>query len=967
MDLSEECEGLALQLKNFQDIMQNMGAYVFTKDLEGKYTFVNELVRELFDYPLEEIIGFDDSKFFSLELSNDIKINDRKVMSEGIVIESEEKNIIAKTGETRYYLSVKKPLFDDEKNIVGMFGVSTDITEQKRSERHLHETIKTEKAIELRKNLALQAGTVGIWEWDYSDNTLVWDNMMYAIYGLDPSIPDNPYTMWSNAVDPNDKLKVEANLFNARETNGEYNAKFWISTPNHGRRYIHAIGKNEFDENDTAIRMVGINTDITELKILKDEIDKEREKYKNLLQYASDGVFILNLDGKLLECSQKAAQLLGYSMEEMLTLHIYDWDISHTKEEALIHVRNTSTELLSFKTKHRRKDGSIYDAEISVKKISINSEDVVYASVRDITEINKVHHQLAIQKQEQEKLLSLFDKGDSVLFKWNNDANWSIAYVSDNVDRLLGYEKEAFVNGNVVYASCILEEDLPHVFEEVQHAVKTNSDFFIHDPYRIQTKEGDVKWVLDYTVTQKDDKGNITHFIGYLNNITEIKNYERQLERIAHYDSLTGLPNRVLNTDRLRQSMRQAVRRNEEIAVLYLDLDGFKEINDRYGHSVGDKLLITLASHMQIALRESDSLSRLGGDEFVAIISDISDRTMAISVVQRLLAAASQMIRIDDVDMQVSVSIGVVFYPQSDEIDADQLIRQADQAMYEAKQSGKNRFHIFDPDYDRGVREKHQTLERIEQALANNEFVLYYQPKINIRTNELIGVEALIRWQDPHFGLIPPLEFLPIIENHPLAVSIGKWVIHEAITQNKKWQKAGLTTMVSVNVGARQLLQGDFVEQLQTILAQHEDFDPSMLKIEILETSALENIEHAVNVISGCNKIGVHFALDDFGTGYSSLTYLKRLPIVTLKIDQSFVRDMLVDKNDLAILKGIIGLASAFECEILAEGVETYEHGQELLALGCEQLQGYGIARPMPPDQLLEWNTQWSKEHRWKA
>lgn len=1070
--MAEEYEDLALQVKNLQDILGNMGAYVFTKDLEGKYTFVNELVRELFDFPLEEIIGFDDSKFFSLELSNDIKINDRKVMCEGIAIETEEKNIIARTGETRYYLSVKKPLFDNKKNIIGIFGVSTDITEQKLSEQKLLETIKTAKAMELRKNLALQAGIIGIWEWNYDSNTLIWDNIMYKIYGIEESQRENPYTMWSNAIDPTDKSRVEANLFNAKETNGEYNTKFWITAPNKERRYIHAIGKNEFDENGYAIRMVGINTDITEYQILEDDIVAEKEKYKNLLQYASDGVFIMNLDGKLLECSQKAAELLGYSMEEMMTLYVYDWDIAHSKEEALTHVQNTPRELLSFETKHRRKDGSTYDAEISVKKISISGEDVVYASVRDITEKKVQERQLyeilqvspiavriaksdgqevVFANKAYEKLLHLDDK--TVIGKNPRDYYADPSVYDDIVSKLKRKETiyhkeiELIIDNKKVFALCSYmpieyagtqavlgwfydisiqkdveerikqsEDSFRSLFDSQESAVyvqDTNGTFLAVNEGASRMYQRSKEWFIGKSPLDISAEGmnDLAAFVPLLtkvmegipqtfefwgirsdgtifpkevhvtkgkwfgrdvmfaiaNDITERKKQQNELEHIAHYDSLTGLPNRILNSDRLRQAMLQAVRRNDEIAILYLDLDGFKEVNDSYGHSIGDKLLISLSSLMQKALRDSDSLSRLGGDEFVALLFDLNDRTMAIAVIQRLLDAASQMVRIDDIDLQVSVSIGVVFYPQLNEIDADQLIRQADQAMYEAKQSGKNRFHIFDPEHDRVVREKHQTFERIEEALAKNEFVLYYQPKINMSTNELIGVEALIRWQDPQKGLISPLEFLPIIENHPLAVSIGEWVINEAIIQNMKWQNAGLTTLVSVNVGAKQLLQGDFVERLQAIMAQHEDFDPSMLKIEILETSALADIDLAASIISECNKIGVHFALDDFGTGYSSLTYLKRLPIVTLKIDQSFVRDMLIDKNDLAILKGIVGLASAFECEILAEGVETYEHGQQLLALGCEQAQGYGIARPMPADQLLEWKTQWDKEHQWKA
>jgi EAL domain-containing protein (putative c-di-GMP-specific phosphodiesterase class I) len=336
-----------------------------------------------------------------------------------------------------------------------------------------------------------------------------------------------------------------------------------------------------------------------------------------------------------------------------------------------------------------------------------------------------------------------------------------------------------------------------------------------------------------------------------------------------------------------------------------------------------------------------------------------------LEVPTRLLHTTSQAISLDDILIQISVSIGVAFYPQNEEVDANQLIRQADQAMYNAKQLGKNRYHIFDPERDRVVRKKHEDLERIEQAFHNNEFVLYYQPKINMQTNEIVGAEALLRWKDPKVGLIPPLQFLPIIENHTLSVEIGEWVINEAIMQMKQWRQDGLNLVVSVNVGARQLLQGDFNERLEYILSLHEGFDPSFLELEILETSALEDIDQAAQIIDKCHEIGIDFALDDFGTGYSSLTYLKRLPVSTLKIDQSFVQDMLNDQDDLAILEGIVGLAFAFNRDLIAEGVETKKHGEELLLLGCKLAQGYGIARPMPAEQFLYWPQEWNEKHKW--
>lgn len=464
----------------------------------------------------------------------------------------------------------------------------------------------------------------------------------------------------------------------------------------------------------------------------------------------------------------------------------------------------------------------------------------------------------------------------------------------------------------------------------------------------------------------RDSEGNVLHYVAIFTDITDIKNHQSQLEYIAHFDTLTNLPNRVLLAERLQQAMLQAIRSKKQLVVAFLDLDGFKEINDRYSHEIGDKVLVMLSQRLNDILREDDTLARLGGDEFVAVIIDLEDPTDSLYLVERLLTATEQPIKIDNIELQVSASIGVTSFPQTQEIDAEQLMRQADQAMYQAKIKGKNRYHIFDAAQDNNLRWHHESLERICLALKQSEFVLYYQPKVNLRSGQIVGAEALIRWQHPEKGLLSPAEFLPTIEDNQISVAVGEWVIDTALTQLEQWNNEGLDFLeVSVNVGARQLQQDDFVERLRLLLSKHPQVKPSKLQIEVLETSALADIEKVSNVIEECARIGVEFAMDDFGTGYSSLTYLKQLNVAMLKIDQSFVRDMLDDQDDLAILQGVIGLAETFNRQVIAEGVETLEHGAALLKLGCELAQGYGIARPMPASDLPSWVADWPMKKAW--
>jgi len=478
-------------------------------------------------------------------------------------------------------------------------------------------------------------------------------------------------------------------------------------------------------------------------------------------------------------------------------------------------------------------------------------------------------------------------------------------------------------------------------------------------------KNGSIYAALTSISVVRNDRGDIDHFIGLFADITPLKNHEYDLERIAHFDPLTGIPNRVLLADRLAQAIAHAQRSGNMMAVCYLDLDGFKPVNDQFGHEVGDQLLIEISLRIKDCLRAADTVARIGGDEFVLLLLDVSDIKECEAVLERILSAVAEPAMIAGNPLSVSASLGFTVYP-NDVADADILMRHADQAMYVAKQRGKNRYHLFDQELDRMAVARGETLARIESALLNNEFVLYFQPKVNMRLGKVLGAEALIRWQHPERGLLPPSAFLPDIEGTDLVVAIGNWVLSTALEHLENWQKMGLNIFVSINIAPRHLLHHDFYKILKAGFDNHPLLHPECLELEILETAALEDIGRVSAVMKECQKLGVSFALDDFGTGYSSLTYLKALPAETLKIDQSFVRDMLRDPEDLAIVEGIIKLTSTFRRKVIAEGVETAEHGLLLLKLGCDNAQGYGIARPMPADALPEWITSWFLDQAWQ-
>ncbi|WP_153108759.1 bifunctional diguanylate cyclase/phosphodiesterase [Propionivibrio limicola] len=598
----------------------------------------------------------------------------------------------------------------------------------------------------------------------------------------------------------------------------------------------------------------------------------------------------------------------------------------------------------------RRPDGQCRDLEVTAQRLP---DKRLLATFSDITE----RRQNEVRQQRAASVFSHAREGIMI-----TEADGTIVEVNEAFSRITGYTYEEAIGQNPrIIKSGFQDAD----FYRSMWESLIQSGYWYGELWN-RNKSGELFAALTDITAVYDAAGKVQNYVALFSDITQMKEYQRQLEHVAHYDSLTGLPNRVLLADRLRQSMVLSMRRGLSLAVLYLDLDGFKPVNDRYGHDVGDKLLQTVAQRMKDVLREGDTISRIGGDEFVAVLVDLEHEPDCLPVLERLLHAASMPLPVNGHTIEVSASIGVTFYPQ-DKGDADLLMRHADQAMYHAKQEGKNRYYVFDVVQDEATLRQKELVDGIRGALARDEFVLYYQPKVDMRTGTVIGAEALIRWQHPERGLLPPSAFLPMIEKHAVSVEIGEWVIDAALSQLGVWRDLGLDIPVSVNIGARQLLGGTFRDRLLALLAAHPEVPHDRLELEILETSALEDLTQVSELMYACLDLGVSFALDDFGTGYASLTYLKRLPAAVLKIDQSFVRGMLDDPNDLAIVQGVVGLAEAFGRRVIAEGVETVEHGSRLLDLGCVLVQGYGIARPMPAAEFPAWVARWKPDRAWSA
>ncbi len=548
---------------------------------------------------------------------------------------------------------------------------------------------------------------------------------------------------------------------------------------------------------------------------------------------------------------------------------------------------------------------------------------------------------------------------DAAAIYSETDLRGTITHINDQFCTISGYSRDELIGAN--HRILNSGQHPPEFFRDLWRTISSGGIW--KGEICNRRKDGSLYWVNSTILPISDDRGErVEKYISIRFDVTEKQELLEALQWRASHDVLTALPNRVYLHDRLHQAISAAQRHGRSLAVCILDLDGFKAVNDHYGHAMGDLLLVEVANRLTRELRAEDLLARLGGDEFVLLLDQI-DEALLPSALQRILDVIAVPFHIDGHLLKVAGSLGVTLYPKDDE-GPDTLLRHADQAMYEAKQTGRNRFRFFDVSINNQTQAAFRTIDGVQRALKNDELRLHYQPKVNLRSGKVIGFEALLRWQHPQMGLVPPAAFLPSVERTDVIIQIGDWVMEQALRQIREWSGEGHNWPISVNIAARHFQLPDFVARLQRLLAMHPDVAPCMLDLEIVESTAIDNLEHVSQCLIDCQRIGVTFSLDDFGTGFSSLNYLKRLPAQTIKIDKSFVRDILHDKDDLALCEAIINLSRTFQREVIAEGVETDLQGHMLLGMGCHLAQGYGIASPMPAVQVVDWVARYELSHQ---
>lgn len=811
--------------------------------------------------------------------------------------------------------------------------------------------------------LLQQAGRIarlGVWEDSPDPAERYWSDVCYELHGLPAGsgVPDNYIEQF--VAPPYREVFRDA----FRRTVLEHKPfEHEVQIVRRDQRVVWVQAMAEPVVQDGKVRRVrGVIRDIDEARRSRDRLRESEERFSRIFRAIPDPMGICSkATGRYLEVNPAWEQAMGISRAEALQeasptgLGLY----TPADREALLATANAQGVLSAYEVDFNPRGHLPRTGLQSMQTIDFEGQACWLFGIKDITERKQAERLV----QEREALLSLTIEAAAL-------ALWDVNMQSGEVvgDRqwreLLGLPPTLPGSTPERWSEVVHPDDRALAFSALErHQSHPDQPFDV--TLRLRHGHDKVRWVrnLGRVIASQPD-GSPLRMVGVALDVTRQREQEAQLQKLAHFDALTGLPNRVQLAQALEAAMHEARQSGHLLGVAYLDLDGFKPVNDRLGHGVGDQLLVEIARRLQAAIRGKDLVARLGGDEFVILLSQPDCRQDCESTLSHLMQRMAEPVRLEGEALTVTASIGLTLYPD-DDADADTLLRHADQAMYLAKQAGRNRIHVFDAERERASREHHTRLDRLATALQAGEFCLYVQPKVDMQEGTLVGVEALARWQHPEQGLLGPGEFLPQIEGSALEAPFGEWVLTHSLTLQRQWLAQGMRVPLSLNISARHLQMADFPQRVQQLLGQYADVPTSLLEIEITESAALTDITAVSATLVQLRNMGLSIAIDDFGTGYSSLTYLRQLPADTLKIDRSFVMGMMSDIGDMAIVDGVIGLSRSFGLTLIAEGVETTEQGLRLLQMGCLLGQGYGIARPMPAHELHAWATRWRAPEAW--
>lgn len=716
--------------------------------------------------------------------------------------------------------------------------------------------------------------------------------------------------------------------------------------------YVWVMDVTMVDYSDgKASRFHGYLVDITERKSAEKQLSESEQRYRHLFEGSRVVELLVNPEsGAIVDANQAACRFYGYSHEQITSLHATDINAMSEEEivQAMVDAEQEARNHFIFR--HKLASGELRDVEVHSGPVEYRGQQLLYSIVHDIT------HRLEAERQKEKLSNALDQSGSSVML---TDARHHIEYVNWQFCRITGFAPEEVIGKHVDYLSA--GRTSPEIRSHMSQTLRQGSAW--HGDLLCRRKNGELYWSSMSVSPVAAGDGEITGMVVVAEDLTEQRETDRKIQQLAFFDPITGLGNRQFLLDNLDEFFAEgATAADQQTVLVFIDLDDFKRINDSLGHEMGDRLIKTAAHRLKVVVSDSDVLVRLGGDEF-AILHRASDREKLNDWLDQLCYQFNRTVKLGVHTINAFASIGVAFLPQ-DATDTVSALRNSELAMYRAKQQSGSACHFFSEELNRLAQQRLDLEVRLRKAMQDNHLELYYQPKVCLKNQRVVGVEALIRWNDPQQGLIPPLEFIPFAEETGLILPISHWVLEQACRQVVRWQRSGVADLkMAVNLSVRQFQDPGFISQVATILRQTE-VDPALIELEITESMLMENMDDMLPVLHELKALGVSLAIDDFGTGYSSLAYLKQMPIDVLKVDRVFVKDLPHGKNDCAITRTIIVLAQQLGLSVVAEGIEAPEQAAFLTDSGCDIGQGFLYSRPLTR-QALE--LRLAREHQQQA
>ncbi|BCK87051.1 hypothetical protein MIZ01_0821 [Sideroxyarcus emersonii] len=915
--------------KQVQDVVDSIPTATFIKDANGRIVYMNHACEEQWGISFDVLVGTDGSTVFPPEQIEAFREKDREVIAGGKQIEYEAPFWNAKLKENRIGFVIKNPIFDEEGKPLFLVCITFDVTEDKKKAAAL-----------LLQSQIVENAVEGIVLIKASDSTIQYTNRQFeTLFGYAPGELNGKHISIINAPGSKSQMETAHEINQHLQKEGVWSGEV-LNRKKDGTTISTFLNAATFQHADMGELWVGYQRDITSSKQKEAAIIEKESRYRLAIETAVDGFWMVDMQGRLVEVNEAAARQLGYTREEMLALTVPEIEAREKPEETAAHIAAIQRDgYARFESEHRRKDGSIFPVQV-VTTFAPMSQGRIFAFVMDLSQRKQAEEALRLAAMVYE------NSSEAILV---TDADNLIIAVNPAFEQMTGYAAAEVLGKNPrMFKSGRHDRDFYH---SMWNAL--NTDGYWHGEVWDRRKNGEEYIKLLTINVIRDDKGASYRYVALFTDITERKKIEELMWRQANYDSLTKLPNRQMFHDRLEQEAKKAHRAGLAMALLLIDLDRFKEVNDTLGHDMGDILLIEAARRISTCVRESDTVARLGGDEFIVILSELEDIASIDRVAQNILDFLADPFKLDAEPAYISASIGISLYP-NDATELDILFKNADQAMYVAKYAGRNRFNYFTKDMQKAAQARMHLANDLRIAVTAGQFRVHYQPIVEMCSGRTYKAEALIRWQHPERGMVSPMDFIPLAEETGLIVLIGEWVFRQAVQQVVQWRsKFHPSFQISVNKSPVQIRHAESVSWPEYLEQQHVSGDG--ITVEITEGLLLDAEVEINKKLLRFRDAGIQVAIDDFGTGYSSLSYLKEFDIDYLKIDQSFVRNLGPETNDLALCEAIIVMAHKLGFKVIAEGVETSAQHDLLAAAGCDYGQGYLYSRPLPPDEFEQW------------